>query len=314
MKSRLVMLMSLAIAALSVVLAANNFSYRLTPVPVVHAKLPTKPSSYLGVFEPGKPPGYPAIATFGQAAGRQPNLAGYFSGWAEQFKAAFADTLHAHRITPLIQIDPTDASMAAIAGGAYDQYLRSYATSVRSFGHPVVIGFGEEMNAAWYPWGYRHVLPHVFVAAWRHLVTVFKQEGAENVTWLWTVQADLPGTGPIKDWWPGQGYVDWVGIDGFYYRPSDTFASVFGKTINQVRAFTNTPVLLSETAVGPQAGQFSKILNLFQGARKARTLGLVWFDIAQNDGINHQNCRIEASQNAGPAFRLGVLYLTGMDG
>ena len=27
----------------------------------------------------------------------------------------------------------------------------------------------------------------MFVAAWRHIVTVFRALGARNVTWLWTV-------------------------------------------------------------------------------------------------------------------------------
>jgi len=118
----------------------------------------------------------------------------------------------------------------------------------------VVLGFGHEMNASWYPWGYKRTPAPTFVAAWRHIVTLFRKEGAENVTWLWTIEADQPGTGPIASWWPGAQYVTWIGIDGYYYRPADTFASVFGKTITQVRTFTNKPVLLSENAVGPIAG------------------------------------------------------------
>ena len=59
-----------------------------------------------------------------------------------------------------------------------------------------------------------------------------------NVTWLWTLQADERGTGPIASWWPGEKYVTWVGIDGYYYHPSETFFSIFGKTIAEVRALT----------------------------------------------------------------------------
>ena len=72
-----------------------------------------------------------------------------------------------------------------------------------------------------------------------------------------------------------QQYVTWVGIDGYYYRSSETFFSIFGQTIAQVRGFTGKPVLLSETAVGPYAGQAAQIPDLFAGMRQYGTLGLV---------------------------------------
>jgi mannan endo-1,4-beta-mannosidase len=100
--------------------------------------------------------------------------------------------------------------------------------------------------------------------------------------------------------------VTWVGVDGYYYRPSDTFATVFGRTINQVRKFTSDPVLLSETAVGPSAGQFAKVLDLFRGMATYDTLGLVWFDKSQTGGTYRQDWRIEDSATAEEAFRLGV--------
>jgi mannan endo-1,4-beta-mannosidase len=307
MTSRLVTILAVALAAA----ALASASIRLTisspaPPPAAHASLAPKLAAYLGVFEPGAPPAYGPIAEFAAAAGRQPNLAEYYSGWAEPFDVAFAQTLHQHGVIPFVQIDPTDASIAAIAAGTYDDYLRQYADYVRSFGHAVAIGFGHEMNATWYAWGYRQVPPSTFVAAWRHIWTLFHAEGADNVTWVWTIQADEPKTGPIGAWWPGAQYVTWVGIDGYYRVPSDTFASVFGHTINQVRTFTSAPVLLSETAVGPAAGQVPKILNLFQGMVKYKTLGLVWFDKAQHGGADHQDWRIEDSPFAEVSFKAGV--------
>lgn len=306
MKSRLVMLMSVAIAGLSVLLAAGRFNYTMSTPPPVHASLKPSVGAYLGVYEPGSPPAYDPIADFAVAVGRTPAMVGYFSGWAESFDTAFAETLHSHGIIPYVQIDPTDASVSDIAAGDDDEYLQTYADAVRNFGHPVVIGFGHEMNASWYSWGYGHVPAPTFVAAWQHLVTVFRQQGADNVTWLWTIEADGPGTGPIASWWPGPKYVNWVGIDGFYYKPTDTFDSVFGRTIAQVRNLTTTPVLLSETAVGPAAGQYPKIVDLFEGVAKAKILGLVWFDFAQSGGPYHQDWRIEDSPSATLAFQLGA--------
>ena len=265
--------------------------------------LPTSPASYLGVYEKGAPDSYQPVAAFSRAAGRTPNLAGYYGGWGEPFKTSFARTAHQHGAVTLLQWDPTGVSVAAIAAGRYDGYLRSFAASVRNSGQPVVIGFGHEMNAYWYSWGYGHASPARFVAAWRHIVTLFRHQGAANVTWLWTVQADVKGSGPDVSWWPGASYVTWVGIDGYYYRPTDTFFSVFGATIAQVRLFTGKPILLSEASVGPAAGQPAKIPGLFAGMREYGTLGLVWFDIAQNDGLYHQDWHLEDNPAAVTAFR-----------
>jgi Glycosyl hydrolase family 26 len=310
MRPRIPLLLSLAMAMISLSFTVTRFSYLPSPPPTAHASLHPNPASYLGVYETGAPPAYLPVTGFAHAAGRRPNLVGYFSGWAQPFAASYAKAIRGHGVIPFVQIDPTFASVPAIAAGAYDSYLRLYADSVRNFGHAVVIGFGHEMNAPWYSWGYGHVPAPTFVAAWRHIVTLFRGQGAENVTWLWTINADRAGTGPVASWWPGARYVTWVGIDGFYFRPSDRFATVFGRTIDQVRAFTRKPVLLSETAVGPAAGQFTKIGDLFHGIRQYKTLGLVWFDIVQQGGIYHQDWRIEDNPAAEAAFRLGASALT----
>ena len=310
MRSRLVTFLAVAIALVAVGLTASRFVRHTQRPPVVHVTLPPSAASYLGVYEVGAPPAYQPIAQFTQAAGRQPNLLGYYSGWAQPFPVSFANAIRREGVNPYVQIDPTYASVPEIAAGNYDAYLKTYADSVRDFGHAVVIGFGHEMNGPWYSWGYGHVAPATFIAAWRHIVTVFRGEGAENVTWLWTVNQDRYNTGPVASWWPGPRYVTWVGIDGYYVRPSDTFANVFGRTIKQVRKFTNKPVLLSETAVGPAAGQFVKIGDLFAGMHQYGMLGLVWFDKAQDQGILHQDWRIEDSPAAEAAFRLGVSGLT----
>jgi hypothetical protein len=310
MKSRLVVLAALSAAVIAIAFTGVRYTLVPSAPPSAHASLPPKSSAYLGVYEPGSPPAYERIAGFALAAGRQPNLAGYYSGWAEPFASSFAQRVSRHGIIPYVQIDPTYASVSAIAAGAYDLYLRAYADSVRDFGHAVVIGFGHEMNGNWYSWGYGHVAPSTFVAAWQHIVTIFRSEGADNVTWLWTVNQDRPGTGPVAQWWPGARYVTWVGIDGYYIRPSDTFAEVFGRTISQVRAFTHKPVLLSETGVGPGAGQFAKISNLFDGIRQTSALGLVWFDENQQGGPYRQDWRIEGNRVAEVAFRLGAAALS----
>ena len=149
--------------------------------------LPVRPDSYVGVYQSGAPASYAGVTRFTATTGVKPRLVVYYSGWFEPFKTAFATTAARHGAVPLIQINPKDINLAAIASGHYDSYLTSYAEAVRSYHHPVILGFGHEMNGNWYSWGYRHTSPAVFVAAWRHIVTVFRDLGARNVTWLWTV-------------------------------------------------------------------------------------------------------------------------------
>ena len=244
------------------------------------AALPTTPGSYIGVYPDGVPASYAGVTAFTAATGIKPRLVPYYSGWREPFQTGFAMAAARHGAVPLVQINPTRTSLAAIADGRYDSYLATYAEAVRSYHHPVILSFGHEMNGDWYSWGYRHTSPAAFVAAWRHIVTLFRAQGARNVTWLWTVNtihASRSIRGPAP-WWPGSSYVTWVGIDGYYYNPSNRFAPLFGPTIVAVRALTRDPILIAETSVAPAVGQPAKIPNLFAGIRAYGLLGFVWFD------------------------------------
>ncbi len=318
MRPRIVMLLAFVIAAVAVGFTGARFTYLPSSPPAVHAPLPNTTTSYLGVFEHGSPAAYEPIKKFADAAGKAPNLVGFYSGWAQPFSVQMADSMHRHDLIPFVQIDPTLASVSAIASGVYDDYLRSYADSVRVYGQSVVIGFGHEMNATWYSWGYTRTPAATFVAAWRHIVTLFREQGADNVTWLWTIQVDQPGTGSILSWWPGDNYVTWVGIDGYYNNPSDTFTNVFVPTIRNVQDFTEKPILLSETSVAPHGDQAANILNLFTGVVRYKTLGLVWFDEDQTQqAVPHgdpadtrEDWSIENNPPAEQAFRLGASELT----
>lgn len=303
MRSRFIIVVAVLLAAVAVAFSIIQVASSPSRSSIARRALPSDPASYLGVYEHGPPHSYQRVAEFTRAVGRQPNLVGYYSGWGEAFQIAFARKVRMNGAVTILQWDPTGASLREIVRGRYDGYLRSFADSVRAFRYPIVMGFGHEMNARWYSWGYGHVRASTFVAAWRHIVELFRRRGADNVTWLWTINVDLRGTGRIASWWPGANYATWVGIDGYYYRPPDTFSSVFGKTIAEVRALTSKPVLISETAVGPVVGQPTKIVGLFRGMRQYQLLGLVWFDIAQDNGLYHQDWHIEDRSAAVAAFR-----------
>jgi len=286
--------------------SAGYFVVPGRPQHPVNSKLPPRVMSYLGVYEPGAPNSYTSVQYFSHAIKRQVNIALYYSAWEEQFEETFAKAAGRAGAIPLIQINPRRISLAALVAGKYDGYLTAFADEVAAYRSSVIIGFGHEMNGPWSGWGYRHTPPAEFIAAWRHVVTVFRKQGADNVTWLWTVNRTCPQCGPVHKWWPGSRYVTWIGIDGYYYRPTDTFRTIFGPMIADVRRFTKDPILIAETAVGPMAGQSRGIRNLVAGVRAGHDLGFVWFDKPRSGSIYHQDWRLEDSPKALAAFRRAV--------
>lgn len=265
-----------------------------------------EPKQYWGVSERDEA----TLANFIEATGLRPQIMLEYVDWLWPFYTDLNIQLHNMGIVPLIQMQPIGASLADIAAGKYDVYLKSYADSVGLYGYPVIMGFGHEMNGFWYQWGIGHTPPSTFVAAWQHIVNVFRNQGVRNVTWIWTVNG--PGrVGPIKEWWPGDSYVDWVGIDGYYYSATDTFAGQYGSAIAAVRRITDKPICLCEVGIGQIAGQAQKMLNLFEGVKNNHLLGPVWMDIDTDGGIYHQHWRLEGRPEAISAFQAGVRLLLG---
>jgi len=291
------------VASVVTVVRLSGTSPRIAPVPAP----PAAQVRYLGVYEPGAQDSYLGIERVAQAVGRQPNLVSYYSGWGEEFQAAFARTAADHGATTIVQIDPDNVALGQIADGTYDQYLVSFAGAVAAFRHQVIISFGHEMNGFLEPWGYHHARPADFIAAWLHMVTVFRSHGASNVTWLWQVNSSTSKTGPVRDWWPGSEYVNWVGVSGYYYVPGNKFTNVFTPVVAAIRKFSQAPLLIAETGVGPEAGQARGIENLFAGLRAEHYLGLVWFDQHSYGGLyKGENWRLEDSPSGLAAFRTAL--------
>ncbi len=263
--------------------------------------LSTAADTYLGVYLPGIPHSYQPVRDFVGRTGVRPNVLLYYSSWWEPFREKFADKAAAHHAIPLVQINPEHVRLSDIAAGRYDTYILSFASDVRAYHRPVIVGFGHEMNAQWSKWGYRHAKPATFVAAWRHIVSQFRMAGARNVTWLWTVNViDAHANSlPPDRWWPGDKYVNWVGIDGYYRRPAWRFSALFGPTIKAVHRLTGDPILISEAGVAPRAGKAAKISNLFAGIKAYGLLGVVWFDaVAHQDWRINNRAAIEAFHRA----------------
>lgn len=217
--------------------------------------------------------------SFATATGVRPAVVEFYDAFGRPFQQHEASQAAAMGAIPLIQLNPRHVSLAAIAAGRHDAYLRKYAAAVRRFACQVALSFGHEMNGSWYPWGRPRTSPAIFIAAWRHIHGVFAAAHARNVIWSWDPDH---GGSSAREWWPGRAYVDWVGVDG-YQRPGQTFASTFASQLADIRSFTSRPVFIAETAVAPGPSQRRQISGLFTAVSKYRLSGLIWFDLNRKE-------------------------------
>jgi len=244
-----------------------------------------------------------------QAAGITANaITMYYSVGAAINSQSMVDLCDDHRL-PIIDMGSDTQSLSKIASGADDRYFESLAATLGALQVPIGFDFDHEFNGNWYAWGYERVEPAQFIAAWRHIVTIFRDSGATNVIWIWNPNVTMAGTtNDLQAWYPGNAYVNWIGLDGYFFGSTQTYAGVFDYTINQVRKFTKLPLIIVETGASPASVPARAITSLFEGVAKTPgMLGLIYFDY---DKTSVHNWYINNDPSALKAFRAGaVAYL-----
>jgi Glycosyl hydrolase family 26 len=205
---------------------------------------------------------------------------------------------------PVVEIIPAGNSLAPVAAGHADGWLKSLARRLGTLDERVVVAFAPEANGYWYA-GSSH--PAQFRAAWRHVWGVLGAHD-EDITWLWQMTSDFS----VTAYWPGARYVDWVGIDGYFRHPRNTFASQFNPDLAAVSRLTARPVLIAETAVGPGTRKRpADITALFRHAAAHHVIAVVWFDKRQSPPPIYQNWHLRPGSAAMAAFKQAArAYLT----
>jgi hypothetical protein len=261
----------------------------------------TPSRKYFGAAVDGAPTSVGPVEAFTTKVGKQPNMLLYFTAWGDSFNGQGVRNAWAIGALPVMSWEPFEPSLAAIADGASDAYVRQLASDVRALNLPVAISLAHEMNGFWYPWGTRNTSPADFVRAWRRVHGIFLDVGATNVIWVWSpnVVNSLPDV-PLEPFYPGDSYVDWIGVAGYYETGGDrTFTTLFGPTRTAVRAFSPKPLLILETGVESGPRKAKDIADLFAGvAASSDVVGLTWFNY-----VRRADWRVDSDPSALDQFR-----------
>ena len=240
------------------------------------------------------------LKTVSSRFGRKPDIVMWYCDLYSGFPLEPCRRLAGEGILPHIVWEPwrfgkvSGFNLDRILEGCFDREMVRFFTGAREFEQPFYLRWGHEMNGNWYPWsgalnGNR---PEKYVRAFRYVRELAEKNGALNPVWIWSPMNDtVPADGPpVNEYYPGDDYADWIGIDGYNWgtgQPWDSsfrpFEELFTPIYDEMRdLYPRKPLMLAEFGSSSAGGDKSSwISRMFQTLedRFARINAFIYFNI-----------------------------------
>jgi len=290
------------------------------------------------------------IEEFERMVGKHQAIIASSSYWGEQtFPTANMNLIWRHGSLPLVFWSPWDKpyqqdrgpdrfSLQAILAGNWDQYIDKWADGARTFGRPMVVVFGNEMNGTWFPWSGAYYGadawdnehnnwkgPETYRLAYRHVVDRVRARGVTNIKWMFHVNNY---SYPLDTWnfassyYPGADYVDWLGLSvygqQFKDEPNPDIPSLVDWPYQEICDLDpKKPVMITEWATGdfPFASDIQgmrkpewikQALDLFRTRYPRVKAAVYWHERWQNEDQSYSNLRVNSSIEALDAYRKAI--------
>ncbi len=263
------------------VLGMKSKSSPVSPTPIKDAMttdvLPTKTlpnrSVYLGMWTGGlwddkaltfHPE---SLQTVENEIGKKVAIAHIYTGWSNLNNPSFIAQLQIisnNGWRPMVSANPYffDQCKAngktlyqAIASGNCDEFMKSVGVSLKQYSSPVLLRFAWEMNINSMDWSIQKTGSSTqdYILAWQRFHDIVASTGATNVLWVFAPNTQSASSIPYNQLYPGDQYVDWIGLDGYNWGTTqawsswESFSQVFASSYaNLVAVAPNKPVMLSE--------------------------------------------------------------------
>jgi len=233
--------------------------------------LPPHGERLWGMYRPELPWNYRRYYTIADSLGAVPTILSWYQSWGDgpdhEFKTEATERSADAGLVSMITWEPwlsdfrrgavlePDSCLLHVIQGDFDVYIRSWARAVVRSRKPVLVRPMHELGNPWYAWTSPHGnSPKIQIEAWRHIVTIFREQGARNAAFVWTPYDALDTLA-----WPGREWVDWVGLDIFNYgsmaRGNDwvDFKRLLEHQLEPVKHF-GKPVILAEVGTTGYGG------------------------------------------------------------
>ncbi len=268
------------------------------PIPTA-TSTPGPPSAplALGAWIPGDESDPSVVDSFASMVGVTPKVVSWYQDWEDNpgFQVNAMNAYLSRGEMPIISWLPDGSSATptfdrAVANGSYDSFINQWAMAAAAWGHPFYLRFAWEMNGYWQPFspGVSGNTTADYVAMWQHVHDLFVQDGATNARWVWSPNVEYYGSTPFASVYPGDAYVDYIGMSGFNDGHTDQYHwwtslhDVFAQSYTDLTTMSAKPMIITETASTETGGD--KAAWITQGfltdipVSFPRVRAVVWFD------------------------------------
>jgi len=217
-------------------------------------------AAHLSPFADGGMQVYDQLVLFEGGVGRRMAIDLHYDTWSSPLVSASVQADVAAGRIPLVswQCGVPDSALAA---GSADALIAAQARAVAALGRPVMIRWFWEMDLSGSAYGVQgtHAAACLgssgssgYVAAWRHIVDIFRANGATNVAWVFCPgqeaygpAASAQGRG-ASSFYPGDAYVDWIGEDAYARGPAATLPKLIANMSSDYGT-SGKPLIVAET-------------------------------------------------------------------
>ncbi|WEK38333.1 MAG: glycosyl hydrolase [Candidatus Pseudobacter hemicellulosilyticus] len=291
-----------------------SFGGQSATVTVVVAEKAAANLLYWGFFDDSGTP-LSSYAGYGKKASTTMMFDHWDVDGNKDFPVAFCNTVSAAGYLPHVTWEPR-LGLTELMSGKYDNDIKKYGESIALFGKPVILRFAHEFNGDWYPWsinGEELVPAATYVQAFRYVQDRIKAAGAANAFWAWAPNCVNGAKNPqsLESYYPGDDYVDLVGMDGYNFGTSQTwsnwqsFSAIFGNLYDWInKNHPDKPIFIAEMGCSSTGGdKIAWINDMFVQLEKTfpKIRSFVWFNINKET-----DWRFTETQGSINAFKAGV--------
>lgn len=235
--------------------------------------------------------------------------------WA--WTKTYADVATSNDSKLLITWMANGYNLDQINAGNADDYLRQYASDIKAYGKEIWLRPLHEANGDWYDWGIGKSgagnTNTKCIAAWQHIVQIFRDSAVTNVKWVWTTNATNSGSGTsFMGAYPGDDWVDYNSIDGYNWGTAQswsswkTFAQVFSPSYKLLAAHEK-PIFIAEfssSEIGGNKAQWISEMFSVLPTQFPKLFALMWF--SQSKSATEADWALDTSPEAVAAWKTGI--------